>query len=126
MQEEALDVLVFDVFAFGEDAEHGERRKIGNFAQLVQNLRHEVLLTQLGLHKIFEGVNPQVDLIGTVLLAQIDDVLVSVASDVEIEEVFAHAEVLAEHHYSLIEVVHFEERKQHVVVWLLGCVAQLL
>lgn len=60
------------------------------------------------------------------LFAQINDILVSVAGDVEVKKIFAHAEVLAEHDYSLIKVVHLEEGKQHVVVWLFGCVAQLL
>ena len=52
MQEKALDVLILDVFALGKDAEHGKRRKIGNFTQFIQNLRHEILLPQLWLNEI--------------------------------------------------------------------------
>lgn len=59
-------------------------------------------------------------------LAEIDDVLVPVAGDVEIEQIFPHAQVAAEHDDPLIEVVHFEQREEHVVVWLLGGVGELL
>ena len=59
------------------------------------------------------------------LLAKIDDVLISVSGDVKVQQVFSHAQVFAEHHDSLIEIVHFEQRQQNIVIWLLVSVAQL-
>lgn len=58
LQEEALDVVVLDVFALGEDAQHRQRRKVGYPAQLRQDVRHEVLLAQLRFHEVFESVDP--------------------------------------------------------------------
>lgn len=85
MQEEAFDVLVFDVFALGEDAEDRQRRKIGDFAEFDQDLRDVVLLSQLWLDEVLQCVDPEVDLVASMLLAKVDDVLISVPSDVEVQ-----------------------------------------
>lgn len=126
MQEEAFDVLVFDVFALGEDAEDRQRRKVWDFAELYQYFRDVVLLSQLWLDKVFQCMDPEVYLIASMLLAKVDDILISVPSDVKVQQVFSHAQVFAEHHDTLIKIVHFEQRQQNIVIWLLVRVAQLL
>jgi hypothetical protein len=126
LQEEALDVLILDVLALGEDAEDGQRREVGDLAELVEDFWHKVLLAQFWLDEVLEGVNPKIDLIGAMLLAEVDDILVPIAGDVEVEEVLAHAEVLTEHDDAVIEVVHLEEGEEDVVIWFFGGVVELL
>jgi hypothetical protein len=91
LKEEAFDVLVFDVFALGEDAQDGKGGKIGDFAELVQDLRDEVFLAEFRLHEVLESMYPEIDLVITMFLAEFDDVLITVARDVEVQQVLAHA-----------------------------------
>lgn len=71
-------------------------------------------------------MDPKVDFIASVLLAKVDDVLISVSSDIEVQQIFSHAQVLAEHHDSLIKIVHLEQGQQNVVIRFLVGVTQLL
>lgn len=91
LKEEAFDVLVLDVFALGENAQDGQGGQVGNFAEFVQDLGDEVLLAEFWLHEVLESVDPKIDLIIAMLLAELDDILITIAGDVEVEEVLAHA-----------------------------------
>ena len=91
LKEEAFDVLVLDVFALGEDAQDGQGGQVGNFAELVQDLGDEVLLAKFWLHEVLESVDPEIDLVISMLLAELDDILIAIARDVKVEEVLAHA-----------------------------------
>jgi hypothetical protein len=85
LEEEVFDVLIFYVFALGEDAEDRQGREVGDLAQFIQDLGNIVFLSEVWLHEVFECMDPKVNLIITVLLTEFNDVLVSVSSNVEVQ-----------------------------------------
>jgi hypothetical protein len=62
-------MLILNIFAFLKDVEDGERREVGDFAEFIQNLRNIVFSSEFRFHKIFQGVDPEIDLIVSMLFA---------------------------------------------------------
>lgn len=70
-------------------------------------------------------MDPKIDFVISVFFAKLDNVLITIASNVEVEQVLTHAEILAEHDDTLVEVIHLEQREQDVVIRLFCGVAEL-
>lgn len=58
MKEETFNVLVLNTFAFRENVEDRQWRKIGYFCQLFKNFWNVILFFELRLDKIFQSMNP--------------------------------------------------------------------
>ena len=63
-------------------------------------------------------MNPKVDLFTTVLLAQVQDVIVPVFGNVKIEQIVSHVQLPAQHYNTFVKFVHFEKDQQMIGVGL--------
>lgn len=60
------------------------------------------------------------------LFAEVNDVIISVLWDEKVKQIFSHIKFSAEVDDSLIEIVHFEEWKQNVVIRLFCGIVYLI
>ena len=70
-----------------------------------------MLSSKFRFDKVFESVNPQVDLIIAMFFAKLDDIFISVSGNKEIKKILSHTQFSAEIDNSIIEIVHFEQRQ---------------
>lgn len=126
MKEEAFDVFVLYAFAFRQNIQDWEWGKIGYFCQLLKNFRNVVLLFELRLDKIFQSMNPKIDLLASVLLAQVHNVVIEIFGNVKIQQIVSHVQLTAQHDDSLIELIHFEKNEQMITVRFFGSVLKII
>lgn len=110
LQEEVLDVLVLDILAFRQNIQNRQWRQIRNLTQLQQYLRNIMLPPQLRFHKILQRMYPQIHLIVSMLLTQINDILILVLGNEEVQQIFTHTQLSTEIDDTVIEVIEFEQR----------------
>ena len=70
-----------------------------------------MLSSQLRFDKILQGMDPKVDLLMAMFFAQLNDIFVSIPGDEKVEKILPHAQFSAEMDYSLIKIIHFEQRQ---------------
>ena len=69
-----------------------------------------MLSSQFRFDKIFQGMDPKVDLLMAMFFAQLDYIFISISSDEKVEKILSHTQFSAKMDYSLIKIVHFEQR----------------
>ena len=70
-----------------------------------------MLSSQLRFDKILQGMDPKVDFFMTMFFAQLDDIFVPIPGDEKVEKILPHTQFSAEMDYSLIKIIHFEQRQ---------------
>lgn len=84
VQEELLHILVLNILVLGQDGKDKQRRKRMDLFEVLQNLGNECFPFVFRFGKVLQGVHPQVHLLASVELAQLDDLLIVTTADVKI------------------------------------------
>ena len=69
-----------------------------------------MLSSQFRFDKILQGMDPKVDLLMTMFFTQLDDIFIPISGYEKVEKILSHTQFSTEMNYSLIKIVHFEQR----------------
>ena len=69
-----------------------------------------MLPPQLRLHKIFQGMDPQIDLLMAMFLTKLNNILILIPGNEKVEQILSHTQFPTQMDDSFIKIIHLEQR----------------